>query len=80
MGYIIQSIANPEQVYTGYTTDVLQRVSAHNKGDSVYTSKYRPWRLRTYFAFDDKELALSFERYLKTCSGRAFMHKRLLKI
>jgi hypothetical protein len=33
--------------------------------------------LITYLAFSDKELALSFERYLKGGSGHAFANHRL---
>ena len=39
------------------------------------TSKYGPWRLRTYIAFSDEKSALAFERYLKSGSGRAFAKK-----
>jgi putative endonuclease len=39
------------------------------------TSKYRPWRLRIYFAFSDEARALAFEKYLKSGSGRAFAKK-----
>jgi hypothetical protein len=37
-----------------------------------HTSKYRPWRLKTYVAFSDEKQGLAFERYLKSASGRAF--------
>jgi predicted GIY-YIG superfamily endonuclease len=42
----------------------------------VYTSDYAPWRLVTFFGFNDKKQALDFEKYLKSHSGRAFAEKR----
>ena len=49
----------------------------HNSGKSSHTSKSFPWKLVTYLAFEDKDKALSFERYLKTGSGHAFANNRL---
>jgi predicted GIY-YIG superfamily endonuclease len=58
--------------------DVLSaRLKAHNAGQVPYTSKYRPWKIKTAIAFVDRERALDFETYLKTPSGRSFAKKRL---
>jgi len=43
----------------------------------THTSKFAPWRVKTYIAFSDRAQALALERYLKTASGRAFAKKRL---
>jgi len=48
----------------------------HNAAEVPHTSKYRPWRQRTYTAFDGEQRALDFEKYLKSVSGRAFAKKR----
>jgi putative endonuclease len=48
-----------------------------HEGGSPHTSKYRPWKLVAYFAFEEKSTAMAFEKYLKTGSGRAFAEKRL---
>jgi putative endonuclease len=74
--YLLRSDAFPQQRYTGFTSDVASRLKAHNAGDLPHTSKYRPWRLVAYFAFDDETKALAFERYLKSGSGNAFANKR----
>ena len=50
---------------------------AHNHGQSPHTSKYKPWNLITYLAFNEKDRALAFEKYLKSHSGKAFANKRL---
>jgi putative endonuclease len=75
--YIIRSIANPDQEYTGLTSDLKQRFKDHNAGKSSHTSKYLPWKLEWYCAFQNKGDALNFEKYLKSHSGRAFASKRL---
>lgn len=75
--YIIQSIESPDQYYTGLTDDVDQRLADHNSGKSKHTSKYRPWRLVSYHYFESTDVALAFEKYLKSGSGRAFAKKRL---
>lgn len=76
--YIIRSIKDPKQFYTGYSENIKNRIAKHNKGDSTYTNKFKPWKIVYYCAFDNKKQALDFERYLKTASGIAFRNKHLL--
>lgn len=40
--YLIQSEAFPEQRYVGFTTNLKNRVAAHNAGGSIHTSKFKP--------------------------------------
>jgi putative endonuclease len=75
--YFLQSIGNPDQNYVGLTDDLRARLKVHNSGGSPNTPKYKPWRLVTYVGFSDEPKAVSFERYMKTASGRAFAKKRL---
>ena len=76
--YILESEAKAQTFYTGFTDlPVEERLAYHNGGKVPHTAKYRPWRIKTYVAFTDREQALSFERYLKSHSGRAFASKRL---
>lgn len=76
--YIIQSVADPEQRYVGYSADLKTRLLYHNTGKSPHTSKYLPWRVVFYSAFPSRQTALAFEAYLKSHSGKAFARKRLL--
>ena len=76
--YLLRSIPAPDQTYIGYTTDLNTRLKAHNHGKSKHTAKYKPWELVTYTAFSEQSKALSFEKYLKSHSGKAFARKRLL--
>jgi predicted GIY-YIG superfamily endonuclease len=75
--YLLESIPCPEESYVGLTDDLRTRLAAHNAGQSPHTAKFKPWRLVTYVAFSDDAKAVSFERYLKSASGRAFAKKRL---
>ena len=70
--YCIQSDIDPSPYYIGTTTDVSRRLIDHNTGKSIHTNKFRPWKILTYTAFEDKTKADKFEAYLKTGSGRAF--------
>ena len=75
--YILATTGQEEHFYTGLTDDLKLRLKKHNAGEVPHTSKYRPWRLKTYVAFTDDAQAVRFERYLKSPSGRAFAKKRL---
>lgn len=75
--YILESEADAGRYYVGCTADLKARLSRHNAGSVRHTSKYRPWRIKTYIAFADRAQAIRFEAYLKTASGRAFAKKRL---
>jgi predicted GIY-YIG superfamily endonuclease len=75
--YMLRSESNPDRTYIGFTEDLKTRLSAHNHGQSPYTSKFKPWKLITYIAFNNRQKALEFEKYLKSHSGKAFANKRL---
>ncbi|MFA5187848.1 MAG: GIY-YIG nuclease family protein [Patescibacteria group bacterium] len=76
--YILQSIKFPKKLYTGFSENIDNRLIDHNKGNSEYTDTFKPWKIIFYCAFENKEKALNFERYLKTSSGIAFRNKRLI--
>ena len=76
--YILRSINHPDQIYTGYTEDLKKRLEAHNAGQSKHTSKFMPWELLSYHAFNSRAKAKAFEGYLKSGSGKAFANKRIL--
>ena len=70
--YILQSISHPDRRYVGMTRNLQARLAAHNRGESLSTKPYTPWRIETAIAFRDHAKAASFEQYLKTHSGRSF--------
>jgi predicted GIY-YIG superfamily endonuclease len=73
--YVLQSINFPDQTYIGFTQDLNHRLSEHNAGTSKHSSKFKPWKITFYIAFETQEQAIYFEKYLKSCSGRTFMKK-----
>jgi putative endonuclease len=75
--YILESISTPGQFYRGHTSDLKQRLSEHNAGKCVATSKFKPWKIKFYAAFETSALAEEFERYLKSGSGHAFAKRHL---
>ena len=58
--------------YVGFTQDLSEFLAKHNAGEVPHTSKFKPWRIQTAIAFDSKEKAAAFEKYLKSGSGREF--------
>jgi len=74
--YILKSVSG-DHFYVGLTADLESRLKSQNAGQVPHTAKFKPWALKTYVAFDDRDRAAAFERYLKSGSGRAFARKRL---
>ena len=73
--YILQSLSEPSQRYVGHTENLRQRVTEHNAGRCPHTSKFLPWKVKVYTAFETIEQAQRFERYLKSGSGPAFANR-----
>jgi putative endonuclease len=71
----LRSQTHPDQVYTGCTTDLEQRLKDHNRGHVPHTSKFAPWNLEVAISFRDKAKARAFEAYLKSGSGREFARR-----
>jgi putative endonuclease len=72
--YILRSEAEPERHYIGMTSDLTQRLAAHNSGKVSHTYKFKPWTIETAVAFRDQTKPVAFDRYLKSGSGREFAH------
>jgi putative endonuclease len=75
--YTLQSVTHPAEHYTGQTKNLTQRLREHNSGKVPHTSKFVSRAIRSVTAFRQKERAIAFERYLKSGSGRAFLHRHL---
>ena len=59
--------------YTGFTTNLTDRLTSHNQFGKDWTARYRPWRLIFHKNFDTKSEALLYEKWLKTGVGREFV-------
>ena len=62
--YLIK-LANND-IYTGSTKDLKQRIADHNEGKNISTKPLRPVELIFYCAFPTKSQAIKFEMYLKS--------------
>jgi predicted GIY-YIG superfamily endonuclease len=75
--YLLQSEKVPERFYTGFTDDLKRRLLEHNGATQDYSKQYAPWVLSWYCAFRTELRAREFETYLKSGSGRAFIHRHI---
>jgi putative endonuclease len=64
--------------YTGYTSDLRERLAQHKRGTTTSTSSSLSHELVFTAVFTDKMKALAFEKYLKSSSGHAFRNKHLI--
>ncbi|MEK7165957.1 MAG: GIY-YIG nuclease family protein [Patescibacteria group bacterium] len=74
--YILQ--LSDKSYYIGYSSDLKNRIKAHNEGSISSTKNHRPVKLIYYSAFTTQKRATDFEKYLKSSSGLAFRNKRLI--
>ena len=70
--YVLRNADQDAQFYIGLTSDVHARLADHNAGRCSHTASRRPWHRHVVIEFSDEKLAIRFESYLKSGSGRAF--------
>ncbi|MDO8582703.1 MAG: GIY-YIG nuclease family protein [bacterium] len=76
--YLLKSIKDGTY-YTGMTEQlVTNRLKEHNANSNKYSSEHAPFKLIWHCAFQNKQKALLFEKYLKSGSGIALRNKRLI--
>ncbi len=76
--YVLRNISASNRFYVGLTSDVKSRLETHNSGGSQHTAPLRPWELIVSVKFTNESSARSFEKYLKTGSGRAFAKRHFV--
>lgn len=75
--YIIKSLVNGKY-YIGCTSNLEERLNAHNRGSNHSTKNYRPWRLIGNEEYADRKDAYHREKQIKSYKGgKAF--KELIK-
>lgn len=77
--YVLQSIKDGN-LYIGWTQDLRERITKHNKGLVESTKNRRPLKLVYYEACLVKEDAIKREKSLKTGYGRSYLSRRLTGI
>jgi putative endonuclease len=61
--------------YKGHCQDLDLRLLQHNRGETVSTKPFIPWKIVYYETFDTREDAIKREKYFKTAAGRRFLKK-----
>ena len=74
--YILQSNKD-KQFYTGYTSDLKERIKLHNDGKVTSTKNRLPVELVYYEACLNQQDATHREKYLKTAWGKRYFKARL---
>jgi putative endonuclease len=72
--YVLQS-QKDLLLYHGFTTNIERRITEHNSGKTISTSKRKPLNLVYCELFISKKDAIRREKYFKTTQG-----KRMLKL
>lgn len=58
-----------DTLYCGWTTDLIARIAAHNRGNGAkYTRSRRPVKLAYYEEYENKQEAMSREWHIKRMS------------
>lgn len=74
--YVLCSLKDGH-LYTGYTSDLKNRVREHDSGFVASTKERRPLELIYYEACRDQKGATRREKYLKTAWGKRYLKARL---
>jgi putative endonuclease len=59
--------------YTGFTSNLGQRLLSHYELGKDWTAKYRPWQMIYSREFVTKSDAMEYEKWLKTGVSRDFI-------
>jgi len=74
--YVLKSQVD-HKLYTGYTSDLKNRLEEHNKGLVESTKDRKPFLLVYYEACLNQNKAIKREKYFKTGFGRRFLKTRI---
>lgn len=74
--YVLSNEKN-DNLYTGFTKDLKNRLKEHNRGLNFSTKPFMPWTLIYYEACLNEKDAMRRERYLKTSQGERLLKRRL---
>jgi hypothetical protein len=59
--YIVESVSVPGHFYIGSTDNLRQRLRQRQADVDAHAAKYRPRKLETYLAFEQKATVVRFE-------------------
>lgn len=74
--YILRSKIEPARRHVGLTSDIDTGLRWRNAGQNASTSAWKPWFVDVCIEFSPSEdVAVRFEKYLKSGSGHAFAER-----
>ena len=65
-------------IYVGFSSNLKQRIKAHNDATVPATAVFLPAKIKSYVAVETNEKAMALEKYFKTGSVKAVALKRFL--
>ena len=74
--YVLKSKKDNE-LYIGFSSDLKNRLTEHNKGLVEATKNRRPFEIVYYEACLNEKKAIAREKVLKTGFGRLYLKKRI---
>jgi putative endonuclease len=74
--YVLRSQSD-KKFYTGFTTDIVNRVEEHNSRKVISTRTRVPFELVYYECCINQNDAIHREKYLKTTYGKRYIKQRL---
>lgn len=74
--YILLS-EKDNQFYTGYTSNIKERIFLHNEGKVESTKNRRPLKLIYFEGCQNQQDATRREKYLKSGNGKIYLRNRL---
>lgn len=74
--YVLRSSID-KLLYTGYTSNLQQRIKLHNDGKVPSTSKRKPLELIYFEGCLNQQDATRREKYLKSGNGKIYLKNRL---
>jgi len=78
--YVLRSVNHPDRTYVGVSADLESRLRAHNAGQNLSTIQWKPRIVEVCIEFRTEQLAVRFEKYLKTGSGHAFRSRHFVSV
>ncbi len=75
--YVIQS-KKSGRYYIGITNSLDRRLEEHNRGHTKSTRGKGPWEIVYSEEYEEREIALRREKYLKSYRGREELKNKLL--
>ena len=76
--YVLYSYSS-ENIYIGYSSNLIARMFSHNNSTKGHTQKFRPWALVHIEFYGTKSEAIKREKLLKGSKGRSWVRENFDK-